>query len=74
MRLQISSVVCTSQKDENRTLMLCRCCASVFPAFGIGESGLRALVIATTLGFPPALVLAWVYDLTRDGIRDALFA
>ena len=41
----------------------------VFPAFGIGEGGLRVLVIITTLGFPPALVLAWVYDLTRDGIH-----
>ena len=41
----------------------------LFPAFGIGEGGLRVLVIITTLGFPPALVLAWVYDLTRDGIH-----
>lgn len=41
----------------------------VFPAFGIGESGLRLLVIVTALGFPPSLVLAWLYDLTTDGIR-----
>ncbi len=41
----------------------------VFPAFGFGESGLRILVVVTALGFPPALVLAWVYDLTTDGIR-----
>jgi TolB-like protein len=41
----------------------------VFPAFGIGEAGLRLLVIVTTLAFPPALVLAWIYDLTREGIR-----
>ena len=40
----------------------------VFPAFGIGESGLRLLVIATTLAFPPSLVLAWVYDVSREGI------
>jgi len=41
----------------------------VFPAFGIGESGLRWLVIVTTLGFPPSLGLAWLYDLTTEGIR-----
>ncbi len=41
----------------------------VLPAFGVGDEGLRWLVVATTLGFPPSLVLAWVYDLTRDGVR-----
>lgn len=40
----------------------------VFPAFGIGDNGLRAVVAAATLGFPPALVIAWMYDLTRSGI------
>jgi TolB-like protein/thioredoxin-like negative regulator of GroEL len=41
----------------------------VFPAFGIGEGGLRLLVVGTGLGFPPSLVLAWMYDLTSDGIQ-----
>jgi len=41
----------------------------VFPAFGLGEGALRLLVVATGLGFPPALVLAWMYDLTQEGIR-----
>lgn len=41
----------------------------VFPAFGIGEGGLRLLVVATGLGFPPSLVLAWMYDLTSEGIQ-----
>jgi len=41
----------------------------VFPAFGIGEGGLRLLVAGVTLGFLPAVVLAWIYDLTREGIR-----
>lgn len=40
----------------------------VFPAFGIGEEGLRLLVIVTTLGFIPAVVLAWIYDLNRSGL------
>jgi TolB-like protein/tetratricopeptide (TPR) repeat protein len=41
----------------------------VFPAFGIGETGLRVLVIAVVLLFPPAVVLAWLFDLTPEGIR-----
>lgn len=41
----------------------------VLPAFGMGELGLRVLVIVVVLGFPPGIALAWVYELTRDGIR-----
>ncbi|MDE3013283.1 MAG: tetratricopeptide repeat protein [Gemmatimonadota bacterium] len=41
----------------------------VFPAFGVGEAGLRLLVVATGLAFPPALVLAWMYDLTSEGFQ-----
>lgn len=40
----------------------------IFPAFGIGDNGLRAVVAIATLGFPPSLVIAWMYDLTRSGI------
>jgi len=41
----------------------------VFPAFGIGEGGLRLLVVATGLSFPPAMILAWMYDITTEGIQ-----
>lgn len=41
----------------------------VLPAFGMGELGLRVLVIVVVLGFPPGVALAWVYERTRDGIR-----
>lgn len=41
----------------------------IFPAFGIGEGGVRLLVIVTTLGFIPAIALAWIYDVTMDGVR-----
>ena len=41
----------------------------VLPAFGLGELGLRVLVIVIVLGFPPGVALAWVYELTREGIR-----
>jgi len=41
----------------------------VFPAFEIGETGLRILVVAIALLFPPAVVLAWVFDITVEGIK-----
>jgi len=41
----------------------------VFPAFNIGETGLRILVVAVMLLFPPAVVLAWVFDITSEGIK-----
>jgi serine/threonine-protein kinase len=41
----------------------------VFPAFNIGETGLRILVVAVMLLFPPAVVLAWVFDITTEGIK-----
>ena len=41
----------------------------VFPAFGVGERELRFLVVAAVLGFIPSVVLAWIYDVTKDGIR-----
>jgi TolB-like protein len=40
----------------------------VFPVFGAPDWALRVLVIASFLGFPPALVLAWVFDVTSEGI------
>ncbi len=41
----------------------------ILPAFGMGERGLRVLVIAVALGFPPGVALAWVYERSADGIR-----
>lgn len=41
----------------------------LFPAFDIGDTGLRILVVAMALLFPPAVVLAWVFDITAEGIK-----
>ncbi len=40
-----------------------------FPAFGIPDWAMRALLVASFAGFPLALVLAWVFDFTSHGIR-----
>ena len=41
----------------------------VFPAFGLDEGAIRLLVVVAALGFLPAIVLAWLYDVTAHGIR-----
>ena len=40
-----------------------------FPAFGVPDWVLRAVLVAAFAGFPVALVLAWVFDVTRRGVR-----
>ena len=41
----------------------------VFPAFGAPDWVLKVVIAVLALGFPIALVLAWAYELTPDGIR-----
>ena len=41
----------------------------VLPAFGLGDTGLRILVVLVVLGFPPGVALAWIFELTKEGIR-----
>ncbi len=44
--------------------------ASVFlPAFDAPDWVLRALIIVAIVGLPIVVVLAWVYDITEDGIE-----
>lgn len=42
---------------------------TVFPAFGFDDSTTRLTVIILIIGFVPAVVLAWVFELTPEGIR-----
>jgi TolB-like protein/Tfp pilus assembly protein PilF len=42
-----------------------------FPALGLPEQALTLVVVLVILGFPIALVLAWAFELTPDGlVRD----
>jgi len=42
---------------------------TVLPLFDMPESMLRGLVIVLSLGFLPALVFAWIFELTPEGIK-----
>ena len=41
----------------------------ILPAFSASDAGLRILVVVCALGFPVAVVLGWIYDITPAGIR-----
>ncbi len=43
--------------------------AQVFPVFEISNWAIRLTVVLIALGFPVALVLAWLFDLTAEGIK-----
>jgi len=44
----------------------------IFPAFGIPDAAIRALVWAAVAGFPVALVFGWLFEISPDGIRRTL--
>jgi hypothetical protein len=43
--------------------------AIVLPAFGISRLAIQALIFAFALGLPIALVCAWLYELTPEGLK-----
>jgi TolB-like protein/Tfp pilus assembly protein PilF len=40
-----------------------------FPAFDAPPWAMRVLILVVALGFPLAVVLAWVFDITPEGVR-----
>jgi TolB-like protein/Flp pilus assembly protein TadD len=43
--------------------------AQVLPVFEISNSVIRVVIALLLIGFPVALVLAWIFDITPQGIR-----
>src|ERR1700751_1295982 len=43
--------------------------AQVLPVFEISNSAIRVVIVLLLIGFPVALVLAWVFDMTPEGIK-----
>lgn len=42
---------------------------TLLPIFGLPETSARIVVIAAAIGFVPALILAWVFEWTPEGLR-----
>jgi len=54
------------------TWLIVQVAETLFPPFGVSDSVFRGMVILLILGFPVALLLSWIYDVTPSGIvRDS---
>jgi TolB-like protein len=42
---------------------------TIFPAFGFGDAAVRYVTIAFAIGLLPTLVVAWVFELTPEGLK-----
>ena len=40
----------------------------IFPVFNVPNSALQLVIVALALGFPIAMMLAWIYELTPEGL------
>ena len=43
--------------------------AQVFPVFDVPNWAVRLVVLLLVIGFPIALILAWAFELTPEGIK-----
>ena len=49
--------------------LLVEVAGTLFPAFGIPDWGVRFVVIVVALGFLPALIISWAYEMTPQGLK-----
>src|SRR6056297_1330167 len=42
---------------------------TILPMFDVPDGALRAVVVILALGLPPALVFAWAFEMTPEGLR-----
>jgi hypothetical protein len=49
--------------------LITQVCATVLPMFGAPEWLPRCIVILLAIGFVPALVFSWVFELTPEGLK-----
>jgi TolB-like protein/Flp pilus assembly protein TadD len=49
--------------------LLIQVAETIFPLFGFGDAPARLLVIVLAIGFIPALIFSWVFELTPDGLK-----
>jgi RNA polymerase sigma-70 factor (ECF subfamily) len=51
--------------------LLMQVASQIFPFFDIPNWAVRLVIVSLVIGFPVALVLAWAFDLTPQGIKRA---
>src|SRR2546425_9199518 len=48
--------------------LLAQITTQIFPFFNVPSSAVRFVIIALVLGFPIAMAVAWIYELTPAGV------
>src|SRR5437667_9836356 len=54
--------------------LLVQVATQVFPFFEIPNWGVRLIVLFIVIGFPIALIIAWAFELTPEGLKRTEFA
>jgi serine/threonine-protein kinase len=54
--------------------LLTQVATQVFPFFEIPNWGIRLVVLIIAIGFPIALIIAWAFELTPEGLKRTEFA
>jgi len=49
--------------------LLIQIAETIFPLFGFDEGPARIVVIVMVIGFLPALILSWIFELTPSGLQ-----
>src|SRR3954453_16320588 len=49
--------------------LLVQIATQVFPFFDIPSWAIRMIIVVLLLGFPVAVILAWIYELTPEGLQ-----
>ena len=49
--------------------LLIQVAGTIFPLFGFGNAPARIVVIVMAVGLVPALILAWAFELTPEGLK-----
>jgi adenylate cyclase len=51
------------------TWLVIQVAETIFPLFGFGDTPARVVVIVLAIGFIPAMILAWAFELTPEGLK-----
>jgi adenylate cyclase len=49
--------------------LLIQVAETVFPVYGLSDAAIRFVITAAAIGFIPALVISWVFELTPAGLK-----
>jgi TolB-like protein/cytochrome c-type biogenesis protein CcmH/NrfG len=49
--------------------LLIQIAETTFPALGLGDAEVRIVILVAAVGFIPALIFAWAFELTPEGLR-----